>query len=149
VHGQLGSAGHSIAAVSRASRHPHFVWHWADEPGCPHSGKVLEGKQTYSRSCNQTCYRAGVVQFQPPNDYNPNKVTPYSKWASTMTNKSRKFWSTLALWFTIVALIFILLYQQHGPHRKKSSSLMLSAFIPASLVTFDKKKPVRSSALPL
>jgi len=53
-----------------------------------------------------------------------------------------------ALWFTIVALIFIVLYQQHGPHRKMSSGLLLPAFIPTSLITFDKM-PVRSRALPL
>jgi len=31
----------SFAAIAHV-----WLWHWADEPGCPHSRRVLEGKRT-------------------------------------------------------------------------------------------------------
>ena len=36
------------------------TWHWADEPACPHSRRVLEGKRTYRGPRNQSVPVVGL-----------------------------------------------------------------------------------------
>ena len=66
-----------------------------------------------------------------------------------MTDRLRKFLFTLTLWFTIVALILIVMYQQHGPYRKLSLGSLLKALIPASESNLDRKMPVPLHAMRL